>query len=119
MRKECLPDASADGGRLDEEEVQFAGIGATRWREEIETENGGRVDGDECRRRLECLRVDGELRAPPFEPVARVALMRFGTEREVAEQPGFISPRPPVSNRCAGHHCSGSFVLCGLQESRF
>src|SRR5262249_24896015 len=93
---------------LDEEEVQFAGIGATRRLEEVETEQRGLGDGDECRSRLECPRVDGELRAPPFEPVARVAPMRFGTEREVAEKPCFISPRPSNRNRCAGHHCSGS-----------
>ena len=95
VRKECLPDASADRSRLDEEEVQFAGIGVMRRREEVETEQGGLGDGDECRSRRECLRIDGELRAPPFEPVERVAPMCFGTEREVAEQPCFISPRPP------------------------
>src|SRR2546427_6585911 len=90
VRKECLPDTSANGGRFDEEEVQFAGIGATRRREVVETKQGGLGDGDECRSRLECPRVDGELRAPPFEPVERVAPMRFGTEREVAEKPCFI-----------------------------
>src|SRR5215475_15949010 len=55
VREEGLPDTSADRGWLDEEEVQFTHIGATRRHEEIETEESRPVDGDECGRGFELL----------------------------------------------------------------